>query len=152
MDADHAYERIAALREEIRRHNHAYYALSKPAISDQAFDQLIHELEALEAGFPQFASPDSPTRRVGGDITREFLQVPHRYPMLSLSNSYSEEEILEWEERIHKIIREPVEYVCELKFDGVAVGLTYKNGEFIQAVTRGDGARGDDVTANARTI
>ncbi|MFH1159645.1 MAG: NAD-dependent DNA ligase LigA [bacterium] len=152
MDAAEANKRISALREEIRMHNHAYYTLSKPVISDQEFDQLLRELESLEQAYPEFASPDSPTQRVGGEITKEFKQVLHRYPMLSLSNTYSEEEIREWEERIHKLIHEPVEFVCELKFDGVAIGLTYRDGELVQAVTRGDGFQGDDVTTNAKTI
>lgn len=152
MDRTRAGERIAVLSDEIRRHNHNYYVLSRPVISDFEFDMLLEELIRLEKEFPEFAEPDSPTQHVGGGITKDFRQVQHRYPMLSLGNTYSEEEIRDFEERIHKIIGDDVEYVCELKFDGVAIGLTYSNGRLIQAVTRGDGNRGDDVTTNVRTI
>ncbi len=152
MDAQQTRQRIDELSEEIRRHNYNYYVLSKPSISDYTFDMLLEELIRLEKEFPEFASPDSPTRHVGGGITKEFSQVVHNSPMLSLGNTYSEEDIRDFEERIHKTIGDEVEYVCELKFDGVAIGLAYRNGRLVQAVTRGDGISGDDVTLNVRTI
>lgn len=145
-------ERIAFLAEEIRKHNHLYYVQSRPVISDYEFDKLLEELIRLEKEHPELATPDSPTQQVGGGITREFMQVPHRYPMLSLGNTYSEEEVREFTERVAKAAGDRVEYVCELKFDGVAIGLTYRGGRLVQAVTRGDGVRGDDVTANVKTI
>jgi DNA ligase (NAD+) len=152
MNAAEAKKRAEELTKEIRQHNYNYYILSKPAISDYDFDLLLEELIRLEKQFPELASPDSPTQRVGGEITKEFRQVIHKYPMLSLGNTYSQEEVKEWEDRVHKLIGESVEYVCELKYDGVAIGLTYKNGILVQAVTRGDGVQGDDVTANVKTI
>lgn len=152
MNKEEARRQMEALTEEINRHNHAYYALSKPEISDQDFDLLLKKLETLEQAFPELASPNSPTKRVGGEVTKEFQQVQHQYPMLSLSNTYSKEEVEEWEARIHKLIEEEVEYVCEMKFDGVAIGLIYQQGILVQAVTRGDGTQGDDVTANIKTI
>jgi DNA ligase (NAD+) len=152
MDKLQAKERIAALSDEIRKHNHNYYVLSRPTISDYEFDMLLAELIRLENEFPELIEPDSPTGHVGGGVTKEFMQVQHKYPMLSLGNTYSEEEIRDFEERIHKTIGDEVEYVCELKFDGVAIGLTYQNGRLVQAVTRGDGVRGDDVTTNIKTI
>ncbi|MFH1936762.1 MAG: NAD-dependent DNA ligase LigA, partial [Bacteroidota bacterium] len=152
MNKAEARREIQELTEKINRHNHAYYTLSKPEISDLDFDLLLKKLEVLEQAFPELASPNSPTQRVGGEITKEFRQVPHRYPMLSLSNTYSKEEVEEWEARVHKLIGEEVEYVCEMKFDGVAIGLTYQQGILVQAVTRGDGTQGDDVTANIKTI
>ncbi len=152
MDAEQARQRIISLSDEIRRLNYNYYVLSKPEIGDFEFDMLLEELIRLEKDYPEFSETDSPTRHVGGDITKDFRQVIHKHPMLSLANTYSEEEIRDFEERIHKIIGDEVEYVCELKFDGVAIGLTYRNGSLLQAVTRGDGIRGDDVTTNVKTI
>jgi DNA ligase (NAD+) len=152
MNREEAKKRIIGLTDEINRHNYNYYVLSKPTISDYQFDMLLEELIALEKQFPDLAEPDSPTRHVGGDITREFKQVRHKYPMLSLGNTYSEEEIRDFEDRVHKLIGDDVEYVCELKFDGVAIGLTYRDGLLVQAVTRGDGVQGDDVTTNVKTI
>ena len=152
MDKVQAKQRIAELSDVIRKHNHNYYVLSQPVISDFDFDMLLEELIRLERDFPEYAEPDSPTQHVGGGITKEFRQVQHKYPMLSLGNTYSEEEIRDFEERIHKTIGDDVEYVCELKFDGVAIGLTYSNGKLLQAITRGDGIRGDDVTTNIKTI
>jgi DNA ligase (NAD+) len=152
MEKEDARERIRQLSEEINSHNFNYYVLSRPVISDSEFDRMMAELERLEKEFPEFASPDSPTQHVGGEITREFRTVVHRFPMLSLANTYSEEEVRSFEERIHKLIGSDPEYVCELKFDGVAIGLTYRNGILSQAITRGDGVTGDDVTANIRTI
>ncbi len=152
MDREAAKERIEWLSEEINRHNHQYYILSSPLISDTEFDHLLEELIRLETAYPEFLLPHSPTLQVGGDITKEFKQVKHKYPMMSLGNTYSEEDIRDFEDRIHKTIGDAVEYVCELKFDGVAIGLTYREGILVQAVTRGDGTAGDDVTNNVRTI
>lgn len=147
-----AEKRILMLSEEIRRHNYNYYILSRPVISDYQFDMLLEALASLERQYPELAAPDSPTRQVGGGIAKEFVQVEHKYPMLSLGNTYSENELRDFGERIQKLLNEPVEYVCELKFDGVAIGITYKEGRLVSAVTRGDGVRGDDVTTNIRTI
>jgi DNA ligase (NAD+) len=152
MNEEAAQERINHLTEELEAHNHRYYVLNEPSISDYDFDQLLKELETLEKAFPQFAHPNSPTKRVGGDITKKFPEVVHDYPMLSLSNTYSKEEIVEWENRIRKIADGALEYVCELKYDGVAIGIRYVNGVFDRAVTRGDGTKGEDISANVRTI
>ncbi|MEI8006495.1 MAG: NAD-dependent DNA ligase LigA [Bacteroidota bacterium] len=152
MDREQVQQRIEELAEEIRRHNYHYYVLSRPLISDQQFDRKLEELGRLETEFPEFRFPDSPTLHVGGTITKEFKPVVHRYPMLSLGNTYSEQDVKDFEERIHKLIGEDIEYVSELKFDGVAIGLTYRDGLLVQAVTRGDGIQGDDVTANVKTI
>ncbi len=147
-----AKNRIERLTAELNHHNHLYYVENQPEISDFDFDQLLKELEQLEIQFPQFASDLSPTKRVGGDITKKFETVVHRFPMLSLSNTYSEEEIIDWENRIKKSFSGPVEYVCELKYDGVAIGISYLNGKLHKAVTRGDGTQGEDVTTNVKTI
>lgn len=152
MNPQEAQQRIAFLTDELNRHNHLYYVESNPVISDYEFDQLLRELQDLEAQFPDLASPLSPTKRVGGDITKKFETVVHRFPMLSLSNSYSEEEIIDWEQRLKKAVESPIEYVCELKYDGVAIGIRYRNGQFDRAVTRGDGTQGEDVSANVKTI
>jgi DNA ligase (NAD+) len=152
MNRDQARQKIIELSEEIRRHNYNYYVLSHPLISDYQFDMMLEELIRLEKEFPEFIYPDSPSQHVGGTITREFRQVVHKYPMLSLGNTYSEQDIRDFDERIHKLISGNIEYVCELKFDGVAIGLTYRGGSLIQAVTRGDGIQGDDVTTNVKTI
>ncbi len=152
MNKEEAKIKIRKLSEEIEKHNYNYYVLSNPVISDYDFDLLLNELIDLEKQFPDLIKPDSPTQRVGGEITKEFKQVTHKYPMLSLSNTYSEEEVRDFEKRVNKIISEKVEYVCELKYDGVAICLMYKNGLLTQAVTRGDGVRGDDVIANVKTI
>jgi DNA ligase (NAD+) len=152
MTAEEAKIRISDLTKQINHHNYNYYSLSRPEISDFQFDNLLQELILLEKEFPALSLPESPTKRVGGDITKEFRQVLHKYPMLSLGNTYSEEEIRDFEDRVHKLIGDEVEYVCELKFDGVAIGLTYQSGLLVQAVTRGDGVQGDDVTANVKTI
>ncbi len=152
MLREEAAKRIQFLTQEIKQHNHAYYVLSQPSISDFDFDQLLSELITLEKQFPEFANLNSPTQRVGGEITKTFTTVTHKYPMLSLGNTYSEEELIDFDARVRKTIGDEVAYVCELKFDGLAIGLTYKNGKLVQAVTRGDGTRGDDVTTNVRTI
>jgi len=145
-------KRINQLRQDIEQHNHNYYKLNQPAISDFEFDMLMSDLLALESKFPQFADPNSPTQRVGSDISREFQQVVHQYPMLSLSNSYSDTEVSEFVQRVEKFSGETPDYVCELKLDGTSISLTYQDGELLRAVTRGDGEMGDDVTANVRTI
>lgn len=152
MNDTNVNQEISQLIEQINHHNHLYYVESNPEISDYEFDMLLRKLQDLEAAFPQFTSPNSPTKRVGGDITKKFESVTHRFPMLSLSNTYSEEEIVEWENRIKKLIEGPIEFVCELKYDGVAIGIRYENGQLTRAVTRGDGEKGEDVTANVRTI
>jgi DNA ligase (NAD+) len=152
MEKQEAAGRIRHLSDELRKYNYHYYVLSNPIISDYSYDMMMEELIRLEGLFPELRTSDSPSQHVGGDITKEFLQIVHKYPMLSLSNTYSEGEVGEWESRIHKLTGESAEYVCELKFDGVAIGLTYKHGILVQAVTRGDGVQGDDVTANVRTI
>ena len=122
-----ASHRVKELTSELNEHNHNYYVLNQPTISDQEFDALLKELEKLEIEHPELADPNSPTKRVGGDITDKFQKVAHRFPMLSLSNSYSKEEIAEWSDRIKKSIDEDVEYIMELKYDGVAISLTYEN-------------------------
>ena len=152
MNKEEAKAKIAELSSIIENHNYNYYVLANPTISDYDFDMLLNELIALEQQFPELILPDSPTQRVGGDITKEFQTVKHRYPMLSLSNSYNIEEVKEFISRIKKTIEEDVEFVCELKFDGISISLTYENGLFVKAVTRGDGTQGDDVTANVKTI
>lgn len=160
MDKAGAEKKIKQLSAELEQHNHSYYVLDKPTISDFEFDKLLEELMALEKQFPEFLSPNSPTQRVGGAITKTFASVKHIYPMLSLSNSYSEEDLLDFDRKVREglgmrssdISEEEVEYVCELKFDGLSISLTYENGNLLQAVTRGDGEKGDDVTTNARTI
>ena len=144
-------ERIRQLREQLNYHNRKYYVDNAPEISDFEFDRMMRELQDLEAAHPEYADPTSPTARVGSDITTEFATVHHRFPMLSLSNTYSIEELREFVERVEKEIGQ-TEFVCELKFDGTAISLTYENGRLIQAATRGDGENGDDVTANAKTI
>jgi len=152
IDINQIEQRITELRDELDRHNHLYYVKAAPAISDFEFDQKLKELEALEQQFPQFDDPNSPTKRVGSDITAEFQQVAHKYPMLSLGNTYSEGELRDFDNRIRKETHLEPEYVCELKFDGVSISLTYENGILKHAVTRGDGVQGDDVTANVKTI
>ncbi|MDR0510821.1 MAG: NAD-dependent DNA ligase LigA [Rikenellaceae bacterium] len=144
-------DEIRRLREEINRHNHQYYVLNSPTISDREFDLLLERLQTLEREHPQYDDPNSPTNRLGSDLTAEFATVKHRYQMLSLANTYSEQELGEFFNRVERETG-PVEYVCELKFDGTAISLTYENGRLVQAATRGDGVSGDDVTANVRTI
>lgn len=151
MERASAERRIAELSTELERHNHLYYVLAAPVISDLEFDRMLKELEALESGFPDLASPNSPTQRVGGGITKGFPTVPHRYPMLSLGNTYSREEVEEFVARVEKAIG-PTRFSMELKYDGVAISLSYKNGELARGVTRGDGEKGEDITPNVRTI
>lgn len=144
--------KIKELSQKLNTYNHEYYVLNNSTISDYDFDILLKELEDLEKQHPEFASENSPTKRVGGDITKNFPTVKHTYPMLSLGNTYSKDELIEWETKIKKLSTEPIQYVCELKYDGVAIGIRYENGELTQAVTRGDGTQGEDVTHNVRTI
>ncbi len=145
-------ERIKALRSELEQHNYNYYVLSSPTISDKEFDDKMSELQKLEEEHPEFFDPHSPTQRVGSDLSKEFEQVEHKYPMLSLGNTYSEADIREFYERTAKALNEPFEIVAELKYDGTSISLVYENGCLVRAITRGDGTRGDDVTANVRTI
>jgi len=146
-------ERIAQLRRELHEHNHRYYVENQPTISDYDFDQLMHELQDLEARHPELYDPNSPTQRVGSDLQTEFRQVTHRYPMLSLANTYSEADVRQWYESVEKgLAGEPFEVCCEMKYDGLSISLTYVDGRLTQAVTRGDGVHGDDVTQNVRTI
>ena len=144
--------RLTELRSLLDEHNYRYYILSQPLISDIEFDMLMKELEKLEAENPEYFDPNSPTQRVGSDLNKEFTQVRHQYSMLSLSNSYSEEELRDFDQKIRKITDQSFEYVCELKYDGTSISLRYKNGALDKAITRGDGTLGDDVTANVRTI
>ncbi|MBA3664302.1 MAG: NAD-dependent DNA ligase LigA [Bacteroidetes bacterium] len=160
MNQSEAEKKIENLSKKIDEHNHNYYVLDKPVISDFEFDKLLEELIALEKEYPALLLPTSPSQRVGGTITKEFKSVKHRYPMLSLSNSYSKEDMLDFDRSVKKGLNmendlfasKDVEYVCELKFDGLSIGLTYENGILTQAVTRGDGVQGDDVTTNVKTI
>jgi DNA ligase (NAD+) len=144
--------RIENLRREIEDHNHRYYVLNQPLISDFEYDILLNELDTLENKFPEFIIEGSPTGRVGSDITKEFEQYEHRYPMLSLGNTYTEKELREFDTRIRKTTSESIEYVCELKYDGASISITYKKGSLFRAITRGDGNKGDDVTLNVKTI
>ena len=152
MTQEEARQRIAALSDELEQHNYNYYILAQPTISDYEFDMKLEELARLEKAFPEFLLPTSPTQRVGGGVTKEFKTVKHRYPMLSLSNSYSKADIEEFITRIKKTIDDEVEFCCELKFDGLSISLQYENGVLVRAVTRGDGTQGDDVTLNVKTI
>ena len=153
MDANQAEKEVNRLSELINYHNELYYQQSKTEISDQEFDQLLEQLIQLETEYPDLKQPDSPSQRVGGTITKNFETVVHQYPMLSLGNTYSREELIEWDQRVQKGLNDDqFEYFCELKFDGVALSLTYENGLLVRAVTRGDGTQGDDITNNAKTI
>ncbi len=143
---------IDELCNQIEKHNYNYYTLSNATISDLAFDKLLNQLIALEKQFPHLQNPNSPTLKVGGSITKDFTTVKHKYPMLSLGNTYNEEDLRDFDDRIKKSIGEDFEYVCELKFDGLAISLSYENGVLVRAVTRGDGTQGDDVTNNVKTI
>lgn len=145
-------DKIEQLREELQLHNYNYYILDQPSISDFEFDQKLKTLEALEKKYPAFDDPNSPTKRVGGEVTKNFETVVHENRMYSLSNSYSKEDLIDWETRISKLVDGPIAYVCELKYDGASISITYENAELKQAVTRGDGAQGDNVTANIKTI
>jgi DNA ligase (NAD+) len=152
MSPAEAKNRIETLSSEIKQHNYDYYVLAMPAISDFDFDKKLEELIALEKQFPDLIDPDSPTQQVAGFITKEFVTVKHKWPMLSLGNTYNEQELLDFDQRIRKAIGDNFEYVCELKFDGLSMSLTYEQGKLVRAVTRGDGVQGDDVTTNVKTI
>ena len=146
-------QRISELRRQLHEHNHRYYVLNQPIIGDQEFDFMMHELEDLEARHPELYDPNSPTQRVGSDLQSEFRQVAHRYPMLSLSNTYNEQDVRDWYDSVRKgLAGEDFEVCCEMKYDGLSISLTYHDGRLVQAVTRGDGVQGDDVTQNVRTI
>ncbi|HEY2581834.1 MAG TPA: NAD-dependent DNA ligase LigA, partial [Mucilaginibacter sp.] len=152
MSSAEAKKRIESLSSELKQHNYNYFVLAMPSISDYDFDKKLEELNALEKQFPEHADPDSPTQKVGGDITKEFVTVKHQWPMLSLGNTYNQQELLDFDQRIRKAIGDNFEYVCELKFDGLSISLTYEGGKMVRAVTRGDGVQGDDVSTNVRTI
>lgn len=146
-------ERILQLRQQLNHHNYRYYVLSSPEISDYEYDKLMQELIQLEKQNPDYDDPLSPSHRVGDDLETGFVQVRHSSPMLSLDNTYSREEILDFVARVRKVIpEENVDYVCELKYDGVSISLKYEKGRLVSALTRGDGEKGDDVTANVKTI
>lgn len=145
-------QRIRQLREELEQHNYNYYVLSAPTITDQVFDEKMKALQDLEQAYPQYADPTSPTQRVGSDLTKTFKQVEHIYPMLSLSNTYSTAEVQEFYDRVNRALNEPFEIVAELKYDGTSISLIYEQGKLARAITRGDGTRGDEVTANVKTI
>lgn len=160
MTSTEAQQKIQQLTEQLQQHNYNYYVLDNPTITDYEFDKLLEELIDLEKQHPEFLSPNSPSQRVGGQVTKEFKSVKHQYAMLSLSNSYSVEDMLDFDRRVREglgivandLFAEPIEYVCELKFDGLSISLIYENGNLTQAITRGDGVQGDDVTVNAKTI
>lgn len=152
MDKLAIEKRIIELRNELNNHNHKYYVLSAPSISDYDYDMLINELIELENNNTEFFDENSPTQRVGSDINTEFKQIEHKYAMLSLGNTYNDEELRDFDGRILKVLNEPYQYVCELKYDGASISLTYENGKLTHAVTRGDGQKGDDVTSNVKTI
>lgn len=152
MNSEEAKAKIQQLTAALKEHNYKYYVLAEPEISDLEFDRLLKELEYLEQQYPEYAAADSPTKQVGGGLTSEFTTVPHKRRMMSLGNTYNEEELREFDSRVRKVSGEEVEYVCELKIDGLAISLFYEQGKLVQAVTRGDGVQGDDVTQNVRTI
>ncbi|RYE04533.1 MAG: NAD-dependent DNA ligase LigA, partial [Sphingobacteriaceae bacterium] len=152
MTFDEAKVRIETLSAELKQHNYNYYVLAQPSITDQDFDHKLAELAALEKQFPELLDPNSPTQKVGGEITKEFKTVQHQWPMLSLGNTYNEQDLLDFDQRIQKAIGSNFEYVVELKFDGLSISLSYENGKLIRAVTRGDGTKGDEVTNNIKTI
>src|ERR1700760_4573950 len=152
MTFEEAKKRIAAFSAELRQHNYNYYVLAMPTITDFDFDKKLEELISLETQFPELIDPESPTQNVSGFVTKEFKTVKHRWPMLSLGNTYNEQELIDFDQRIKKAIGDNFEYVCELKFDGLSMSLTYRDGHLAQAVTRGDGTQGDEVTTNVKTI
>src|SRR6266700_975579 len=146
-------KKIEALREKIRHHEHLYYVLDNPEISDAEFDKLMQQLKDLESAHPPLVTSDSPTQRVGGKPREGFVKVRHSIPMLSLDNAYSEEELRAWERRVHELSgRKDIEYVCELKLDGMSLALRYEDGKLVRGITRGDGSVGEDVTLNVRTV
>ena len=146
-------ERIIYLRQQLHEHNHNYYVLNQPTITDQEFDMLMHELQDLESRHPEMADPNSPSQRVGSDLNQNFTQVVHKYPMLSLANTYNEQDVAEWYDSVKRGLQgEDFEVCCEMKYDGLSISLTYVDGKLVRGVTRGDGVHGDDVTANVKTI
>src|SRR6266478_4719250 len=146
-------QKIEGLREKVRYHEHLYYVLDDPEIGDTEFDKLMQQLQQLEAEHPTLITPDSPTQRVGGKPREGFVKVRHSSPMLSLDNTYNEEELRSWERRVHELSgRKDVDYVCELKLDGMSLALVYEDGKLVRGVTRGDGTVGEDVTLNVRTV
>ena len=146
-------QKLEAVRDKIRYHEHRYYVLDDPEISDAEFDRLMNELKALEAAHPELITPDSPTQRVGGKPREGFVKVAHSSPMLSLDNTYNEQELRDWERRVHELTGESrVDYVCELKLDGMSLAVRYKDAKLALAITRGDGTVGEDVTLNVRTV
>src|SRR5207237_7471664 len=145
-------DRLEQLRREVRRHEHLYYVMDRPEITDAQFDALYLELRQLEEQHPELVTPDSPTQRVGGEVGGQFTKVQHRSPMLSLQNAFDEEEIRAWDRRVRAVVGDQVTYVCELKIDGLSMSLTYRDGRLVRAATRGDGMTGEDVTANVRTL
>src|SRR5919199_467907 len=152
MSLDAARSRVEALRRDIGYHSHRYYDLDDPEISDAEFDALMRELRGLEDAPPELVSPDSPTQRVGGTVSTTFAEVRHRVPMMSLDNAFSFEELVAWGKRMERYISGSVDYVCELKIDGIAISLTYQDGRYVRGATRGNGVVGEDVTENVRTI
>jgi len=152
MNREDAIIRIKELSAQLNQHNYRYYVLAEPSISDREFDFLLKELEALENEYPDLLRPDSPSQKVGGAVTKDFETIPHSIPMLSLSNTYSLDELKDFDTRIQKLTDQPYEYTCELKFDGLAIALRYENGALSKAITRGDGTQGDNVTTNVKTI
>lgn len=146
-------ERILQLRQILHENNYKYYVLNQPTMSDQEFDTLMHELEELENRHPELHDDNSPTQRVGSDLNQDFKQVAHKYPMLSLANTYNEQDVAEWYDSVRRGLQgEDFEVCCEMKYDGLSISLTYIDGKLVQGVTRGDGTQGDDVTANVKTI
>ncbi|RZK42903.1 MAG: NAD-dependent DNA ligase LigA [Pedobacter sp.] len=145
-------DQIDALVEELNQHTYNYYVLAMPTIADYEFDQKLEKLSLLEKQHPEFANPNSPTQKVGGDITKNFTTVKHKWPMLSLGNTYNEQDLKDFDQRVRKVVGDDLEYVCELKFDGLSISLTYEDGKLARAVTRGDGSQGDDVTNNIKTL
>jgi DNA ligase (NAD+) len=152
MAPEEAKQRIDSITAELKQHNYNYYVLAQPTINDYDFDQLLKQLAELEKQYPEYADPESPTQRVGGEVTKEFKTVKHRWPMLSLGNTYNAQELLDFDQRVRKAIGDNFEYVAELKFDGLSMSMSYEQGKLVRAVTRGNGVEGDDVTTNVRTI
>ena len=153
MPSERVQQQIEKLREEIRHHEYRYYVLDDPEVPDAQFDALMNELKKLEKDHPELITPDSPTQRVGGKPREGFVKVPHSVPMLSLDNAYNEEELRNWERRVHELSgRKSVEFVCELKLDGMSLALRYEGGKLVRGITRGDGSTGEDVTGNVRTV
>src|SRR5437667_9899868 len=153
MPPDAFLKKIESLRDRIRHHEYRYYVLDDPEISDAEFDKLINELKKIEAEHPELVTPDSPTQRVGGKPREGFVKARHSSPMLSLDNTYNEEDLRNWERRVHELSgRKDIEYVCELKLDGMSLALRYEDGRLVRGITRGDGTTGEEVTLNVRTV